>query len=98
MPLSTSSTFRQHVEVGRYYMSIMNRYENDFHRFHRSMTRPFFTRDRITQFELYDRHADAAISQMKHRLRSGYSVDIQARRSYHISCLRNDVIILLRRI
>ncbi|PBK87668.1 cytochrome P450 monooxygenase pc-1 [Armillaria gallica] len=46
-------------------------------KFHRSMTRPFFTRDRITQFELYDRHADAAISQMKHRLRSGYSVDIQ---------------------
>ncbi|SJL14432.1 uncharacterized protein ARMOST_17889 [Armillaria ostoyae] len=42
-------------------------------KFHRSMTRPFFTRDRITQFELYDRHADAAISQMKHRLRSGYS-------------------------
>lgn len=46
-------------------------------KFHRSMTRPFFTRDRITQFELYDRHADAAISKMKHRLRSGYSVDIQ---------------------
>ncbi|KAK0479858.1 cytochrome P450 [Armillaria luteobubalina] len=46
-------------------------------KFHRSMTRPFFTRDRITHFELYDRHADVTISQMKNRLRSGYSVDIQ---------------------
>ncbi|KAG7443774.1 cytochrome P450 monooxygenase pc-3 [Guyanagaster necrorhizus] len=46
-------------------------------KFHRSMTRPFFTRDRITHFDLYDRHADAAISQMKRRLRSGYAVEFQ---------------------
>ncbi|KAG7443776.1 cytochrome P450 monooxygenase pc-3 [Guyanagaster necrorhizus] len=46
-------------------------------KFHRSMTRPFFTRDRIIHFDLYDRHAETAISQMKQRLRSGYPVDFQ---------------------
>ncbi|KAK0473656.1 cytochrome P450 monooxygenase pc-1 [Armillaria luteobubalina] len=46
-------------------------------KFHRSMTRPFFTRDRIIHFNLYDRHAETAIRQMKQRLRSGYPVDFQ---------------------
>lgn len=27
------------------------------HRFHRSMSRPFFTRERISDFDLFDRHA-----------------------------------------
>ncbi|KAK0184815.1 cytochrome P450 [Armillaria mellea] len=51
--------------------------DGDMWRFHRSMTRPFFTRDRITHFNLYDRHAEMTISQMKQRLRSGYPVDFQ---------------------
>lgn len=41
------------------------------------MARPFFTRDRITHFELFDRHSAVAIGQMKDRFRSGYAVDFQ---------------------
>ena len=41
------------------------------------MTRPFFSRDRITHFELFDRNSAIAIDQMKHRFSSGYSVDFQ---------------------
>lgn len=41
------------------------------------MTRPFFTKDRITHFENFDRHADQAIHQLKTRLNEGYAVDIQ---------------------
>ena len=48
-------------------------------RFHRSMTRPFFTKDRISHFENFDRHADEAIHQIKTRLNEGYAVDIQVR-------------------
>jgi hypothetical protein len=41
------------------------------------MTRPFFTKDRISHFENFDRHADEAIHQLKTRLNEGYAVDIQ---------------------
>ncbi|KAL1723989.1 cytochrome P450 [Schizophyllum commune] len=43
--------------------------------FHRSMTRPFFTRDRISHFALFDRHAEEAIALVKQRLREGHPVD-----------------------
>lgn len=43
------------------------------------MTRPFFTRDRISHFDLFDRHAEQAITQMKLRLREGLAVDFQVR-------------------
>ena len=46
-------------------------------RFHRSMTRPFFSRERISDFELFDRHADQVIVKMKERFREGIAVDIQ---------------------
>ncbi|KAJ6626539.1 cytochrome P450 [Mycena sp. CBHHK59/15] len=36
--------------------------------FHRAMTRPFFKRDRISDFELFDRHSRDAITQIKKRL------------------------------
>uniref|UniRef100_A0A0W0FZY7 SET domain-containing protein n=1 Tax=Moniliophthora roreri TaxID=221103 RepID=A0A0W0FZY7_MONRR len=49
----------------------------DMWKFHRQMTRPFFTRDRIVHFDIFDRHADAVLTQMKQRLRSGYPVDFQ---------------------
>ncbi|KAH0839505.1 cytochrome P450 [Lanmaoa asiatica] len=45
--------------------------------FHRSMTRPFFTRDRISDFEIFEKHADDAIGQLKARLRQGYPADFQ---------------------
>lgn len=41
------------------------------------MTRPFFTKDRISHFDIFNRHAEDAISQMKTRLKEGYAVDLQ---------------------
>ncbi|CAE6427857.1 unnamed protein product [Rhizoctonia solani] len=37
-------------------------------RFHRSMSRPYFSRDRISHFENFARHADAAISKLLSRM------------------------------
>ena len=49
----------------------------DMWKFHRGITRPFFTRDRISHFNIFDRHAEYAITQIKSRLRAGYPVDFQ---------------------
>ncbi|KAF8890381.1 cytochrome P450 [Infundibulicybe gibba] len=46
-------------------------------RFHRSMTRPFFSKDRISHFDNFDRHAEDALRQLNTRLREGYAVDFQ---------------------
>ncbi|KDQ49960.1 hypothetical protein JAAARDRAFT_611408 [Jaapia argillacea MUCL 33604] len=51
--------------------------DGDMWKFHRSMTRPFFTHDRISHFDIFDRHAEDAIARMKDRFESGYAVDIQ---------------------
>ncbi|KDQ28725.1 hypothetical protein PLEOSDRAFT_27377 [Pleurotus ostreatus PC15] len=47
-------------------------------KFHRSMTRPFFSKDRISHFDVFDRHADDALNQSKARLADGYPIDFQA--------------------
>ncbi|KAG1750532.1 cytochrome P450 [Suillus paluster] len=44
---------------------------------HRTMTRPFFTHDRISHFEIFDRHADHAIALAKERFRMGVAIDFQ---------------------
>ena len=41
------------------------------------MTRPFFSKDRISDFELFDRHADQVIAKMRERFREGITVDVQ---------------------
>jgi len=41
------------------------------------MTRPFFSRERISDFEIYDRNCNLAISQSRKRLADGYSIDFQ---------------------
>jgi hypothetical protein len=41
------------------------------------MTRPFFSKDRVSHFDNFERHADDAISQLKMRFKEGYAVDIQ---------------------
>lgn len=41
------------------------------------MTRPYFTKDRIGHFDLFDRHAANAISQMRDRFNQGIAVDFQ---------------------
>lgn len=46
-------------------------------RFHRSITRPFFSKDRISDFEIFDRHADLVISKLKERFADGISVNVQ---------------------
>nr|BAL05110.1 cytochrome P450 [Phanerodontia chrysosporium] len=51
--------------------------DGDMWKFHRTMTRPFFTRERISHFDLFDRHADDAMAKMKARFAEGYAVDFQ---------------------
>ncbi|KAG6826535.1 hypothetical protein H0H92_015433 [Tricholoma furcatifolium] len=43
----------------------------------KSMTRPFFTRDRISDFDLFDRHATTVFALIKERMRNGYAIDFQ---------------------
>lgn len=45
--------------------------DGDMWKFHRTMTRPFFTRERITDFEIFQKHADAAIAKIRGRVQSG---------------------------
>ncbi|KAJ7056011.1 cytochrome P450 [Mycena amicta] len=51
--------------------------DGDMWKFHRQMTRPFFHRERISDFELFDHHAENAINRIKARLRDGFPVDFQ---------------------
>ncbi|KAF8439739.1 cytochrome P450 [Boletus edulis BED1] len=44
---------------------------------HRSMARPFFSIDRISHFDIFDRHAETTIALMKERFRAGLAVDFQ---------------------
>ncbi|KAF9448161.1 cytochrome P450 [Macrolepiota fuliginosa MF-IS2] len=51
--------------------------DGELWKFHRSMTRPFFTRDRISHFDIFDRHAEEALDKLAERLREGVAVDFQ---------------------
>ncbi|KAJ7080558.1 cytochrome P450 [Mycena crocata] len=51
--------------------------DGELWKFHRAMTRPFFKRDRISDFELFERHSCDAIAHLKRRLSEGYPVDFQ---------------------
>ncbi|KAF4615947.1 hypothetical protein D9613_011384 [Agrocybe pediades] len=51
--------------------------DGELWKFHRSMTRPFFSKDRISHFDNFDRHAEDAISQLKARLHEEQPVDFQ---------------------
>ena len=46
-------------------------------KFHRDMTRHFFTRDRIGDFDNFDRHTTSVINLMKSRFQKGQPVDFQ---------------------
>lgn len=41
------------------------------------MSRQFFTKDKISHFDNFDRHADLTISKLKDRFQEGVAVDIQ---------------------
>ncbi|KAF8890928.1 cytochrome P450 monooxygenase pc-1 [Infundibulicybe gibba] len=51
--------------------------DGDMWKFHRSITRPVFTRDRITHFDLFDRHAESVTNHIKQRMREGCAIDFQ---------------------
>ncbi|EIW81950.1 cytochrome P450 [Coniophora puteana RWD-64-598 SS2] len=51
--------------------------DGDMWKFHRTMTRPFFNKDRISHFDAVDRHAEDALGQTKARLREGLPIDFQ---------------------
>ncbi|KIK53185.1 hypothetical protein GYMLUDRAFT_49511 [Collybiopsis luxurians FD-317 M1] len=51
--------------------------DGELWKFHRSLTRPFFAKDKITHFDIFDRHAEQAIEKMKTRFKEGYAVDFQ---------------------
>jgi hypothetical protein len=41
------------------------------------MTRPFFSRERISDFDIYDKHCDTTLQLAKIRLAEGYPFDFQ---------------------
>ncbi|KAJ7198610.1 cytochrome P450 [Mycena pura] len=45
--------------------------------FHRSMTRPYFSRDRFQHFDIFDRHTDRVIALIRGRMAEGHAVDFQ---------------------
>ncbi|KAI6117325.1 cytochrome P450 [Pisolithus thermaeus] len=51
--------------------------DGEIWKFHRSMTRPFFSKDRISHFDIFEKHTEDALSQAKARLQEGYPVDFQ---------------------
>lgn len=54
-------------------------------RFHRSMTRPFFSKERISDFQLFDEHVKATLKLLRTRLQEGHAVDFQVSRVHHIN-------------
>ena len=59
------------------YCHILTIPSGDVWKFHRSIARPFFSRDRISHFEIFNRHVDDVLSQAKQRLREGHALDFQ---------------------
>ncbi|KAK0489011.1 cytochrome P450 monooxygenase pc-3 [Armillaria novae-zelandiae] len=49
----------------------------DMWKFHRNMSRPLFSKDRIANFDNFERHAVSTISLIKARLREGFPIDFQ---------------------
>ena len=41
------------------------------------MTRPFFSRERVTDMEIFQRHADEAIFRIKERCQTGEPIEFQ---------------------
>jgi len=68
---------RRAMEVSRQNEIVHVAFVDVLRRFHRSMTRPFFSKDRISDFELFDRHADQVIAKMKERFKDGITVNVQ---------------------
>ncbi|KAI6122911.1 cytochrome P450 [Pisolithus croceorrhizus] len=46
-------------------------------KFHRSMTRPYFNKNRVSHFDIFERLAEDVLNRAKNRLKEGYPVDFQ---------------------
>lgn len=68
----------------------------DMWKFHRGMTRPYFSRDKISHFDIFDQHADTVISIMKQRIAGGYSVDFQVSSPQSALCISPDFLPVLK--
>ena len=44
---------------------------------HRSITHPFFAKDRIRDFEIFDKYAMKAIDKMKQRFGEGHALNFE---------------------
>ena len=51
--------------------------DGEMWKFHRSITRPFFHRERISNFTVFATHANEVLDRMKERARQGYAIDVQ---------------------
>lgn len=51
--------------------------DGDIWKFHRAMTRPFFTRDRIADFDIFDRHCELTLEKIDERCSTGQPIDFQ---------------------
>ncbi|KAF8918955.1 cytochrome P450 monooxygenase pc-3 [Mucidula mucida] len=51
--------------------------DSDMWKFHRNMTRPFFGKNRISDFDNFEKHTSTTIALMKERLREGHPVEFQ---------------------
>ncbi|KAF9034327.1 cytochrome P450 monooxygenase pc-3 [Panaeolus papilionaceus] len=51
--------------------------DGELWKFHRAITRPFFTKERISDFDIYTRNCDKSLDEVRNRLAEGYPVDIQ---------------------
>ncbi|KAJ7284578.1 cytochrome P450 monooxygenase pc-1 [Mycena rebaudengoi] len=73
---STASTnYNGHKLIDRTgYSTLMAR---EMWAFHRSMTRPYFVRDRVRHFDIFDRHAEKTMALIKSRMQQGLAVDFQ---------------------
>ncbi|KAF8816539.1 cytochrome P450 [Phlegmacium glaucopus] len=51
--------------------------DGEMWKFHRAMTRPFFSRERISDFDIYDKFSITTLQLAKTRLAEGYPVEFQ---------------------
>jgi hypothetical protein len=78
MPLVRVLNFyRGLMEVRRMPVVPLFTAHRQFYRMHRSMTRPFFAKDRIKDFEIFDKYAMKAIDKMKERFNEGYALNFE---------------------
>jgi cytochrome P450 len=51
--------------------------DSEMWKFHRTMTRPFFTRERISDFDIYEKISSSTLKLARTRLAEGYPVEFQ---------------------